>query len=457
MLYILPEVLVTIADYADSQSIYCLMLTCRRFHQVLHYHERSVVKGKLEAYCRSAIDPRVFQNPGLGQDHPLLQLYGENDGTVLTSDAPKRIVACPFSYHIVKELEIRESRIQDLFGPNGSLLKMVKRLHHSDDLDDNSPAVTFQLDSIQRACRISDLLGDCVARIVARSDWVDGYNAHLADHHYYPRNNCRCNCWVSCLTNATRNGVVIRSRHLLDSIQSALPDSPTDCMTPVVRDQKNKDILMTKLAHTVRTAQIALISRLPVFDMLCLAKLSELAGVEYSFSIPAHMHQSDPEHIEKRTAFQESMFRRGGSLSLWAIGANECKGYPTWTYQVSDRVLCKKMAEDAVKAVHWELFLWEMGYGADRVAVAKVFEPVEDEYLTGLTRAFDEVLQGDGQDDDCEGDERDGGREEKTVPAMQRGLQPTLIRSLSRRDQKVLTAEERGFAERMRPYDGAED
>jgi hypothetical protein len=29
MVYILPEVLVTIADYADSQSIYGLMLTCR--------------------------------------------------------------------------------------------------------------------------------------------------------------------------------------------------------------------------------------------------------------------------------------------------------------------------------------------------------------------------------------------------------------------------------------------
>jgi hypothetical protein len=250
--------------------------------------------------------------------------------------------------------------------------------------------------------------------------------------------------------------VGVSSRHLLDSAQSVIPPHSTDSETALVKDQKNKDILMTKLAHTVRTAQLALISRLSVFDMLCLTKLSEIAGAEYSSSVPPHMHRSDPDYVEKRTAFQESVFRRGASLSLWAIGTGECKGYPTWTYQVSDRVLCKNMAKDAVKAVHWELFLWEMGYGADRVAVGKVFEPVEDEYLTRLTRALDEAVAGEVKDREDEGEERDVEGEEKTVPAMQRGLLATLIRSLSRRDQKVLTAEEREFAAGMRPYDAAE-
>lgn len=329
-------------------------------------------------------------------------------------------------------------------------------------------------------------MGDCVARIVARAGWTDGYNAHLADDHHRPRNSCRCNCWVSCLTNVARDGGVVvvaasSSRHLLpgtsddDDVHppASLLPSPTNPDTPPslspsqVREQKNKEILMAKLAHAVRAAQTALVRRLSPPDMLWLATLCEAAGAGYSAATAEPMRESDPEHAEKRTAFQESVLRRGGSLSLWAVvgggtALEECKGGGGGRFawgEDGDRALCEEMTQDAVRAVHWELFLWEMGYGADRVSVKSVFEPVGDEGLTGLIRAFDEAVRGDAEGDNGEKEvlrEGDECGEEITVPAMQRGLQPTLIRSLSRRDQKLLTARERRFAERMRPYDGAE-
>lgn len=328
-------------------------------------------------------------------------------------------------------------------------------------------------------------MGDCVARIVARAGWTDGYNAHLADDHHRPRNSCRCNCWVSCLTNVARDGGVVvaasSNRHLLpgnsddDDVhpRASLLPSPTNRDTPSslspsqVRERENKDVVMAKLAYAVRAAQTALVRRLSAPDMLWLATLCEAAGAGYSAATAEPMRESDPEHAEKRTAFQESVLRRGGSLSLWAVvgggTAMECKGGGgrfAWG-EDSNRVLCDEMAQDAVRAVHWELFLWEMGYGADRVSVKSVFEPVGDEGLARLIKAFDEAVRGGGEGDNEEGEgevlrEGDKCGEEITVPAMQRGLQPTLIRSLSRRDQKLLTARERRFAQRMRPYDGSE-
>ncbi|KAB5530319.1 hypothetical protein GE09DRAFT_387996 [Coniochaeta sp. 2T2.1] len=483
MIHILPEVLLTIANNADSQTIYGLMLTCRGFHQLLSSYERSIVKTKLEAYYRSAIDPRVFSNPRLAKDHPILQLSRDQTGTLLTSATPKRTVANPYTFAVAHELEVRESRIQPLIGPSGSLTDIVTQLHHSCSSSSHSsdadvlPHVLTQLASIRRACRISDIIGDAVAHIVAKAGWIDGYNAHLSDnHHAEAHNACRCNAWVSCLTGlepplAATGGVTASSMHMLQTWLTVLPSEIVRRSLPpsASQDAKNMRILMSKLTHRVRAAQLDLIRRLSAFDLVSLVKLAEVAGVEYTLRLGDDRHESDPEHVEKRTAFQESVFRRGASLSLWAIGgrARECvKVEDVFTYEMPEdippRMLCERQAEDAVRSIHAELAMWELGVGFERVEVDEVFEPVGDEEMAGLARAFGDVVDaGDGDDEvrsvvDSEDSESevDGNSEPRTVPAMQRGLQPTLIRCLSRTSQKCLNREERMFARRMRPSYG---
>ncbi|KAB5581089.1 hypothetical protein GE09DRAFT_1279885 [Coniochaeta sp. 2T2.1] len=478
MVHILPEVLLTIANNADSQTIYGLMLTCRGFHLLLTSYERSIVKTKLEAYYGSAVDPRVLSNPCLAKDHPILQLSSDQTGTLLTSATPKRTVAEPYTFAVAQELEVRESRIQALFGPSGSLTDIVTQLHHSYSSSSYSsdadvlPQILTQLASVQRACRISDIIGDTVAHIVAKADWIDGYNAHLYDsHHAEAHNACRCNAWVSCLTGleppvGVGGGVTASSMHMLQTWLTVLPSEIVRRSLPASQDVKNMRILISKLTHRVRAAQLDLVRRLSAFDMVSLVKLAEVAGVEYTLRLGDDRHESDPEHVEKRTAFQESVFRRGASLSLWAIGGRgrECvKVEDVFTYEIPrdipPRMLCERQAEDAVRSIHAELAMWELGVGFERVEVDEVFEPVGDEEMAALARAFGDVV--DGGDDydergsvedsgDSESDE-DGNSEPKTVPAMQRGLQPTLVRCLSRTSQKCLTKEERMFARRMRP------
>jgi hypothetical protein len=366
-------------------------------------------------------------------------------------------VARPYSYAVVRELEVREARIKRLLDDDSSsfstsvteLLDWARR----NSLSAEGPRLTPRdlRENLKRACRLADLVGDCVARIVARADWIDGYNAHLEDAHYCPRNHCRCNCWVSNLTNFPRDGGAVSRRHHLDIMPGMPPEeeSPASDTRPpcTVREKMNRDKVMNKLAHVVRTAQSSLISRLPAQDQISLAMLSELAGGAYYLSTPKGMHESDPEHIEKRVAFQECVLRRGASLSIWALGLDSrAAGMPCPLPSFKSQV------DDGIRAVLWELFLWEMGYGNDRVLIRDVFKPVCDTYLQGLVRDFDRAVEGE-KEMVCSGDEDVGEEDDaKTVPAMQRGLHATMVRSLNcKTDLAGLTVEEKVFAEAMQP------
>lgn len=360
---------------------------------------------------------------------------------MLTSDSPRRTVARPYSYAVVRELEIREKRNYDLFGYTPS---NMRRAGIEDII---SPETRQRMNSLERACRVADLLGDSVARIVARADWVDGYNAHLTDGHYSSIPcRCPCNSWGSAPMGSLPEDVVgVRSLHLLPLLRTS----------PV-------DTVMTKLAFTVRAAQVAVIQGLSQWDLGYLSWLTEIAGAWYTCSVPKH--PSDPDHLEKRTAFQECVLRRGASLSMWAFCAED----EDWVRQLDDvsgtRSTCKRQVEDAVKVVLWELFLWETGHGADQVPLDKASPPVEDPALALLMGAFDREVEGGGEkDQDGPGDgDRDGLGDEdqdgpsdegdKTISAMQPGLQMTTVRTLSKKaDPKVLQGWEKNFIPWMVP------
>ena len=392
--------------------------------------------GKLHRHCRSAIDPRVFKHREIVQNHPLLQLYGETDGTVLTSHSPKRTVARPYTYAVVRELEVRESRIQELFGHDVSNLERC-------GIDDEMTAESrHQLDSLQRACRVADLVGDTVARIVARAGWVDGYNAHLADAHYYVAGKCRCNAWVSTVADSLIfDGLAGKHGHVLDSM-------------PLQPGEQDKGIAMAKLAQTIRELQIALIQRLSQWDLIYLSLLTRIAGAEYSRSVPEGMSLSDPQHLDKVTAFQECALRRGASFSLWSIRSPRLELPLAWH---DDRAVewfaAKKLGDDAVRDVVWELHLWEQG--AADVRINKDFWTVEDPALAALMQAFDSEIKAgrmgrDGSDD--------GSDEDTTMPAMQAGLQMTTVRSLSKKAElKGLSEYERWQVKAVRPWDPPSD
>lgn len=437
----------------------------QRFYNTLHHFERSVVKGKLVTYSHNAIDPRVFKTPALirpgPSQHPLLQLYGDRDGTVLTSSTTRRVVARPYSYAVVKELEVRESRIRDLFSYTESNLERC-------GLDGQmTPENLRQMDSLQRACRVADLIGDCVARVVARAAWVDGYNAHLSDWHPPDEpNNCRCKAWDSQLANNLPSGGVMRSRRP----QNSMPHPPftTSSLPSADREKRDRGTVMDKLAHVIREVQLSLIQSLSQWDLIYLSMLTEVAGADYSRAAPDGT-ESDPDALEKRTAFQECTIRRGASLSLWAVNRKDSDAalevHKTPLSPSVERIstligfklmmdemttwLYKSQANDAVRDVLWELGLWQLGYGSDTVPVSMAFPPVDDPALADLVKAFDMEL-GDGNDRQKGADED----EEKTMPSMQPGLQMTTVRTLSRKAElKKLPEYEKRFVMSMRPYD----
>lgn len=390
-----------------------------------------MVKRRLEAYRRSAVDPRVLQHPMLAQHHPLLRLHGKNDGTVLTSSAPRRTVTRPYSYAAVKELETREQRIRDLFGwTQPSNVQRAAGLVSAADGHDGNPSweTVRQMSSLARACRVADLIGDCVARVVARAGWVDGYNAHLAAADHSSR--CPCNSWGSALVGFPAeevvDGVVGGRGH------QPLPPAPADV-----------DIVMMKLARAVREAQLALVHGLSQWDLAYLSWLTEVAGASYSQSVPKDMALSDPEHLEKRTAFQECVLRRGASVSMWAFCAEDLTRAQD---EAGARAACRRQVDDAVRLVLGELFLWETGHGADRVPLDEAFPSVVDPALAPLVDAFDRAVDG-GRD---AGD--DGG--ERSILALQPGLQMTTVRNLSKKaDLRELLDHEKKYVRLMLPYD----
>ncbi|KAJ9156873.1 hypothetical protein NKR19_g4079 [Coniochaeta hoffmannii] len=401
---LIPEILAIIAEFADIQSIYNLMLTCKRFHEVLLSNERSVVKRRLDAYYRSAIDPRVFQHPELVKDHPLIRLSEKKYGAVLTSDSPRRTVARPYSYAVIKELEVRERRINERFSFTQANISRSGLVGAG-----LSPETREHLDSLARACRVADIIGDCVARIVARADFVQGYNAHLTEAHYARLpSTCPCNSWGYALLGYLSEDILnARGRRMLERSGPLLPGSRA-----VDRDVET---MVIKLVCTVRKAQLALIQGLSQWDLVYLSWLTEVAGDAYTGMVPEDLPLTDTSHWERRTAFKECVIRRGASLTIWAV-----------------------CADDETREL-------------DSNGVWSAFPPVENKKMAQLMDVFDKEVE-------VKEEVKAGGEEDGTIPVMEPGLQMTTVGTMRRKaNPDLLQKHERDFVKLMTRFEDAEE
>lgn len=468
-----------IAEFGDSEAIFALMLTCRvspttplsiqsntvpdlvdvkSFYSILSTYQHTVVKRKVEDYRHNIMQPQSPRerqsddNTALGNiPH---DLYAAPHGTVLTTTTPLRTVATPYSYAVLRELEVREQCIQRLLRSEGFFGTYVKGFQLSDK--ELSPDMeSHLLDGFQRACRLADRLGDCAASVVARSGWIDGYNAHIK----LCTPQCRCRSWVSSLEKV--------STYCSNNRSYAFPHTDNQeaaALTSKIKRERNEDMVVAKLNYAIRSAQIAFVRHLPALDLTYLAILSEFIGSTYRMSISVDMSLADTAYWEKITAYQESALRQGASLALWAVsGVGSNVSLKGKAHSLKDMLRSRSLEplaqtdswqymQQSVTMVLKELFDWEIGYGMDRISVEDVFRPDDDESLISLSKAIDNAVKGDIRDVGCSKFEDYDEDQDGTVPRMQAGLHMTMLGTLFReRDLTELTEIEKEFVRSMYP------
>jgi len=338
---------------------------------------------------------------------------------------------------VIKELEVRERRINERFSFTQANISRSGLVGAG-----LSPETREHLDSLARACRVADIIGDCVARIVARADFVQGYNAHLTEAHYARLpSTCPCNSWGYALLGYLSEDILnARGRRMLERSGPLLPGSRA-----VDRDVET---MVIKLVCTVRKAQLALIQGLSQWDLVYLSWLTEVAGDAYTGMVPEDLLLTDTSHWERRTAFKECVIRRGASLTIWAVCADdetrELDSNGVWSS-------CNRQAVEAGRVVLWEILLWDMGYGTDRVPLDRAFPPVENKKMAQLMDVFDKEVE-------VKDEVKAGGEEDGTIPVMEPGLQMTTVGTMRRKaNPDLLQKHERDFVKLMTRFEDAEE
>jgi hypothetical protein len=217
---------------------------------------------------------------------------------------------------------------------------------------------------------------------------------------------------------------------------------------PLNRGQRDFDTntVLLKLAITVREAQLAIIKELSQWDLVHLSWLTEVAGATFTGLTPKGTWLSDPDHLEKRTAYQECVLRQGPSHALWASTRDESA--PAGSSAV--RLMGQAQVQWAVSVVCEEMFLWETGHGTGLVSVNRAFPPVKDPKLASVLKAFDKEIE------DSTEEPRDvaDNQSEDSLPAMRPGLQMTTVTTLcDKMDTQQLSTRERDFAQMLRPHE----
>ncbi|KAK4189699.1 hypothetical protein QBC35DRAFT_429872 [Podospora australis] len=150
MAIIISDIDLLIFEQADTKTLQSLALTCHRSYSLLKTYEISIVKSKIL---------RTIANPIL---RPPL-------GSVLSSHGPERKILKPWSYEVVRELELRATRIDKLFETSQSnrttsLVQALMRIDIFRSLPQHQ--IPHVLALLKHACMLADRIAD--AAIVVR-------------------------------------------------------------------------------------------------------------------------------------------------------------------------------------------------------------------------------------------------------------------------------------------------
>ncbi|KAL1865414.1 hypothetical protein VTK73DRAFT_5283 [Phialemonium thermophilum] len=330
-----PEIILCVAKHADLDTILALSLTCRSYYNTIHTYEHAIVKDKLRSYHQLIHQPNLpgrkekAVNQGrkrklkLSVDElPLTQTHG----SVLLSSTPDRRIPQPYTFTVIRELERREARYDDLFCPGGFLEMAIEEVYNPVSREE----MTALNDRLRHACRLTDRLGDVVADILVQIGTPDKTGkyinrppvAYRQDHH---------------TSAAKRASVEAKTRRSLLTSSPTLP-SPTSIIGPDEWERR-KDAAaaslgldrlsanVSQIARAVRREQIRLLAQLPLLDLAFLAGLARVIERAFADAYPAPSEEEDDDgmddglYFETVTAFKEAVLRYGASSVLWGMCA----------------------------------------------------------------------------------------------------------------------------------------
>lgn len=276
------------------------------------------------------------------------ELLATVKGRVLTSATPERQVLLPFSFSVVQELSLRETRYKILFAAGGPLEQVVRKTAVFGEQALSDAEVEEMISRLQNSCRLADRLGDSVTEFmtgnsVPHPSIVAGFLEQDLTSQFDP--------------------------------SKYRPGSPLSLAT-AVNDNDSVDQNPRNYITKVRLSQIALLRSLPTLDLVFLANLVSISGQAYQ-SLYRHRVDSDPSFWDRVTAFQETLLRQGASVTLWALfgakaapiataPATSNDGHAAATSDIDalhpeKAQPLEKFIEDAVRGTLLELRAWEMG------------------------------------------------------------------------------------------------
>ncbi|KAK1764666.1 hypothetical protein QBC33DRAFT_192556 [Phialemonium atrogriseum] len=309
------DVILSIAEWSDPETILSLMLVCRYFHLLISENETPIVKAKLCHLQQLTFHPSMlkaddgvhFLPAHLQPAH--LQLVAPH-GCVIKSGTPDRGALLPLSFSVLKELNMREARLDVLLVADGHMETALQEsgLFFPDrrPTDDEMNVLMARL---RRACRITDRLADCTAAVMVEYGFPGPMFPGAEDGD-----------------DDENTGGTGSDDGLDDSPDDqdsgALP-APVPLSTrtyerplPSTLIHPNRRHNRFGIARAVRFAQGDLLRALPLEDLVFLAILTSIAGLGYRRLHHATAY-TDPEFFERATAFQETVLRQGATVTFW--------------------------------------------------------------------------------------------------------------------------------------------
>ncbi|KAK3330436.1 hypothetical protein B0H66DRAFT_62045 [Apodospora peruviana] len=151
MLYLTPYTALLLIEHVDDvETLTNLMCTCKEMCALCRKYEHHITK--------------TIVNSRMGSDGHLLPLTG----TVLSTYTYEREVMEPYSFSLLRELDMRRHRVDLLFKDGGAIMRAItndmnNKLSMLWRLELDKAAILVQ--KLKGACMLVDRLSDCVADV----------------------------------------------------------------------------------------------------------------------------------------------------------------------------------------------------------------------------------------------------------------------------------------------------
>lgn len=145
-----PEIFLLVLERSDSETINSLGRTCRGMHMLITSNEKSIVKKWIKNF----------------ESRERLVKMPESGAIVDTACAriPVRRLVPRHSFAVIRELEVRERRVDIFLEKDGLIWRLV---HNGTEFDLLSIEETQKLMAgLKRACKLVDRVVDCAADVV---------------------------------------------------------------------------------------------------------------------------------------------------------------------------------------------------------------------------------------------------------------------------------------------------